>query len=130
MSKSVAVVTGTSQGMGRSTAIRLARDSSSIALVARNRTHLEETAAKVREEGAEALVIDLDLSDRAAAATVVGQTRDAFKRIDALVNIAGAVSQIDKFPQQAEIGRYGQPEEIAELMASWSHRRPAGNVSP
>ncbi|MFE4369285.1 SDR family oxidoreductase [Streptomyces sp. NPDC056835] len=102
MSNSVAVVTGASQGMGRSTAIRLARDFSSIVLVARNRTHLEETAAHVRKEGAEALVIDLDLSDRAAASTVVGQTLDAFERIDALLNIAGAVPQIDLFEMTDE----------------------------
>ncbi|MGW6770198.1 SDR family oxidoreductase [Streptomyces sp. NPDC055037] len=102
MPNSVAVVTGASQGMGRSTAIRLARDFSSVVLVARNRTHLEETAAMVRKEGAQALVIDVDLSDRAAAATVTGQTLDAFARIDALVNIAGAVPQIDLFEMTDE----------------------------
>ncbi|MFE4912967.1 SDR family NAD(P)-dependent oxidoreductase [Streptomyces sp. NPDC056652] len=66
-------------------------------LVARNRIHLEETADMVRKEGARTLVIDVDLSDRAAAATVTGRTLDAFTRIDALVNIAGAVPQLDPF---------------------------------
>lgn len=36
MSKSVAIVTGASQGIGRSTAIRLAKDFGAVALVARN----------------------------------------------------------------------------------------------
>ncbi|WP_433888123.1 SDR family oxidoreductase [Streptomyces sp. CA-111067] len=102
MPNSVAVVTGASQGMGRSTAIRLARDFSSVVLVARDRTHLEDTAGKVREAGAEALVIDLDLSDPAAAGTVVERTLGAFDRIDALVNIAGAVPQIDLFEMTDE----------------------------
>ncbi|MET7826954.1 SDR family oxidoreductase [Streptomyces sp. NPDC005386] len=102
MSNSVAVVTGASQGMGRATAIRLARDFPSLVLVARNRTNLEDTAAKVREAGAAALVIDLDLSDPSAPASIVEQTLEAFDRIDALVNIAGAVPQIDLFEMTDE----------------------------
>lgn len=62
MSSKVAIVTGASQGIGRSTAIRLARDFGSIVLVARNRENLEQTAADVKKAGAEALAIDLDLS--------------------------------------------------------------------
>jgi short-subunit dehydrogenase len=41
MSNSVAIVTGASQGIGHSTAVRLARDFASIVLVARNRANLE-----------------------------------------------------------------------------------------
>jgi 3-oxoacyl-[acyl-carrier protein] reductase len=95
MSNKVAVVTGASQGIGFSTSVRLARDFGSIVLVARNRAKLEETAAAVREAGAESLVIDLDLSDRSSAKKVVEQTLAKFGRIDALLNIAGAVHQID-----------------------------------
>ncbi|CAN7340578.1 SDR family oxidoreductase [Caballeronia sp. LjRoot29] len=95
MSNKVALVTGASQGIGFSTAVRLARDFGSIVLVARNRAKLENTAAAVREAGAEPLVIDLDLSDRSSAKEVVEQTLAKFGRIDALLNIAGAVPQID-----------------------------------
>jgi NAD(P)-dependent dehydrogenase (short-subunit alcohol dehydrogenase family) len=97
MSKKVAIVTGASQGIGRSTAIRLARDFSSVALVARNRENLEQTAADVKAAGAEALVIELDLAEPPAAQQVVDRTLAAFGRIDALLNIAGAVPQIDLF---------------------------------
>jgi 3-oxoacyl-[acyl-carrier protein] reductase len=97
MSKSVAIVTGASQGIGQATAIRLARDFSGVVLVARNRANLEETAQAVRTRGAEALIIDADLAEPAAAPTVVDQTLTAFGRIDALLNIAGAVPQIDLF---------------------------------
>ncbi|NYH13088.1 SDR family oxidoreductase [Paraburkholderia bryophila] len=95
MSTKVAIVTGASQGIGRSTAIRLARDFPSIVLVARNREKLEETAVEVKHAGADALVIDLDLSVPDAARNVVDQTLARFGRIDALLNIAGAVPQID-----------------------------------
>jgi 3-oxoacyl-[acyl-carrier protein] reductase len=102
MSKPVAIVTGASQGIGFSTAVRLARDFGSIVLVARNRAKLEETAAAVKEIGAEPLIIDLDLSDRTSAKIVVEQALAAFGRIDALLNIAGAVPQIDLFEMTDE----------------------------
>jgi len=102
MASKVAIVTGASQGMGRSTAVRLARDFGSIAVVARNRENLEQTAADVRKAGAEALVIDVDLAAPQAARQVVEQTLAAFGRIDALLNIAGAVPQIDLFEMTDE----------------------------
>jgi NAD(P)-dependent dehydrogenase (short-subunit alcohol dehydrogenase family) len=102
MSKSVAIVTGASQGIGRATAIRLAKDFSSITLAARGRENLEETAAAVKAAGAESLVIDIDLSDSSAAKKVVEQTLAAFGRIDALLNIAGAVPQVDLFEMTDE----------------------------
>src|ERR1700739_151813 len=95
MSSKVAIVTGASQGIGRSTAIRLARDFDSIVLVARNRANLEEAAAEVKKAGAEFLILDLDLSEPDAARQVVEQALARFGRIDALLNIAGAVPQID-----------------------------------
>jgi NAD(P)-dependent dehydrogenase (short-subunit alcohol dehydrogenase family) len=97
MSKPVAVVTGASQGIGFATAVRLARDFGAVALVARNRSKLDETAAAVQKIGADPLIIDLDLSDPPSAKKVVDQTLAAFGRIDALLNIAGAVPQIDLF---------------------------------
>ena len=102
MSRRVAIVTGASQGIGRSTAIRLARDFSSIVLVARNRENLEQVAAEVRKAGAEPLVIGLDLAQPDAARQVVDQTLGAFGQIDALLNIAGAVPQIDVFDMSDE----------------------------
>ncbi len=97
MCKSVAVVTGASQGIGRATAVRLARDFRALALVARNRMSLEQTATEVRAAGAEALTIDTDLRRQDAAPAVVDRTLAAFGRVDALLNIAGAVPQVDLF---------------------------------
>ena len=102
MPKSVAIVTGASQGIGRATAIRLAKDFSAVALAARGRDNLDETAAAVKAAGAEPLVIDIDLSDVAAPKTVADRTLAAFGQIDALLNIAGAVPQIDLFEMTDE----------------------------
>lgn len=93
----VAIVTGASQGIGKATAIRLAQDFSSVVLVARDRAKLEEAAETVKAKGAEPLVVDVDLSTREAAKVVVDRTMQTFGRIDALLNIAGAVPQIDLF---------------------------------
>ena len=97
MPNSLAIVTGASQGIGRAAAIRHARDFSTPVLVARNRANLEQTAKAVKAAGAAALTIDADLIRREAAQPVVDQALAAFGRIDALLNIAGAVPQIDLF---------------------------------
>jgi 3-oxoacyl-[acyl-carrier protein] reductase len=95
--RSVAIVTGASQGIGRATALRLARDFSVIVLVARNEKSLENTAAEVGAIGAEAMVCPLDLREPQSAKTLVEEILKRFSRIDALLNIAGAVPQIDLF---------------------------------
>jgi NAD(P)-dependent dehydrogenase (short-subunit alcohol dehydrogenase family) len=95
--KSIAIVTGASQGIGRATALRLARDFSAIVLVARDKEKLEQTAAEVRASGSETLICDLDLRDPRSAETVIKGTLERFASIDALLNIAGAVPQIDLF---------------------------------
>jgi 3-oxoacyl-[acyl-carrier protein] reductase len=94
---SVAIVTGASQGIGRSTALRLAKDFSAIVLAARNEDELQKTAAAITSTGAKALVCATDLRETNAAATLVQTTLEHFGRIDALLNIAGAVPQIDLF---------------------------------
>ena len=104
---SVAIVTGASQGIGRSTAIRLARDFSAIVLAARNAAALKEVADAVKTAGAEPLICDLDLSKVESAQALVKTTLDRFGRIDALLNIAGAVPQIDLFEMTDEQWRAG-----------------------
>jgi 3-oxoacyl-[acyl-carrier protein] reductase len=95
--KSVAIITGASQGIGRATAIRLARDFSGVVLVARDKDNLDVAATDVRSLGAEAQAFALDLRQPQSAKTIVEGTLDRFGRIDALLNIAGAVPQIDLF---------------------------------
>ncbi len=95
--KSVAIVTGSSQGIGRATALRLARDFSAVVLVARDKDNLEKTATEAKSLGAETMVSGFDLRQPQSARNIVEGTLERFGRIDALVNIAGAVPQIDLF---------------------------------
>ena len=75
---SVAIVTGASQGIGRSTAVRLARDFSAIVLVGRNADALTEVAEIVKAAGAKPLFCDLDLSKVESAETLVNKTSSFF----------------------------------------------------
>jgi NAD(P)-dependent dehydrogenase (short-subunit alcohol dehydrogenase family) len=95
--KSVAVVTGASQGIGRATALRLARDFSAVVLVARDKKNLQTAASEVHSIGSEPLTVAIDLRQPQAPATVVTAALERFGRIDALLNIAGAVPQIGLF---------------------------------
>jgi 3-oxoacyl-[acyl-carrier protein] reductase len=95
MKPSIAIVTGASQGIGRATARRLAKDFSGVVLAARNEEALQEVAVEVKTSGADSLTAALDLRTKESAENLVHQTLARFGRIDALVNIAGAVPQID-----------------------------------
>jgi 3-oxoacyl-[acyl-carrier protein] reductase len=93
----VAIVTGASRGIGRATAIRLARDFGAVAIVARTADTLAVTADAVRADGAHPLILARDLREPEAGEAVVRATLDRFGRIDALACIAGAVPQRDLF---------------------------------
>jgi 3-oxoacyl-[acyl-carrier protein] reductase len=102
MSESVAIVTGASSGIGKATALRLARDFGAIVLAARSGETLGEVGEQVQAIGAEPLMLELDLMTHTAAEVVVKKTLDRFGRIDALVNIAGAVAGLDVFQMTDE----------------------------
>jgi 3-oxoacyl-[acyl-carrier protein] reductase len=107
MKNNVAIITGASQGIGRATSVRLAKDFSGLVLVARNKKALDQVAAEVQTAGVQSVILDLDLSQVEAAAVVVKAAMEKFGRIDALLNIAGAVPQIDLFEMTDEQWRTG-----------------------
>lgn len=89
------IVTGASRGIGRATALRLARDFDLVVPVARSTDALDDTAAAIRTAGAEAYPFPADLRLPAAATAVVASTLAMTGSISAIVNIAGAVPQAD-----------------------------------
>ncbi|WP_435113459.1 SDR family NAD(P)-dependent oxidoreductase [Nocardiopsis synnemataformans] len=85
----VAIVTGASSGIGHATALELASQGASVALVARRRDRLETLAAEVQKAGGTAQVMPTDITDRDQAETAVNATVERFGRLDILVNNAG-----------------------------------------
>jgi len=102
MNSRIAIVTGASAGIGQATANRLAYDFTGLVLVARRPNELAETAARIEALGVQTLLASADLRLPASADQVVKATLDKFGQIDALVNVAGAVPQIDLFEMTDE----------------------------
>lgn len=88
--KLTAIVTGAGTGIGRATALRLSTKGHAVALVGRTAATLEAVAAEIRAAAGTALVVAGDVSQPAAAEGIVRQVVDAWERVDALVNCAGA----------------------------------------
>jgi 3-oxoacyl-[acyl-carrier protein] reductase len=88
-----AVVTGSSTGVGRETALALARRGCSVLVnYAHSREAAEQTAAGVEALGVSCVLCKADVSDDAACADMIGQAASAFGRLDVLVNNAGTTT--------------------------------------
>ncbi|MGW6788463.1 SDR family NAD(P)-dependent oxidoreductase [Streptomyces chartreusis] len=85
----VALVTGASSGIGHATALELARNGASVALVGRREDRLSDLAAEISEAGGKALVVPADITTPRAAAEAVERTVEGLGRLDTLVNNAG-----------------------------------------
>jgi 3-oxoacyl-[acyl-carrier protein] reductase len=85
----IAVVTGGSDGIGRATALRLAREGADVAVCARRREPLDQTAAELRKAGAQVLAVAADMSKKADIDRFIKAVIERFGRIDILVNNAG-----------------------------------------
>lgn len=85
-----AIVTGGSRGIGRAVAIALAEAGASVAIIyAGNTKAAEETKQAIEEKGAQAMVIQCDVSDEKAVADMVKAVKKELGRVDILVNNAG-----------------------------------------
>jgi NAD(P)-dependent dehydrogenase (short-subunit alcohol dehydrogenase family) len=90
MAGRVAIVTGASRGIGRAIAIRLAREGSTVVLVARDQNTLTAAIDEIAAGGGAATSIAADLRVAEAPAAVVNTTLKAYGAIDIVVNNAGA----------------------------------------
>jgi 3-oxoacyl-[acyl-carrier protein] reductase len=86
----VAIVTGAARGIGRATAVALAEAGArAVALVDVKQAELEESVAAVSKAGAEALALELDVSDLALLREMFARVEKGFGRVDILHNNAG-----------------------------------------
>jgi NAD(P)-dependent dehydrogenase (short-subunit alcohol dehydrogenase family) len=91
MTGKFALVTGAASGLGRGTALALARAGADICIVDVNPTGLDETAAEIGKLGAKVLVHTADLSIAENCAAAVDAAIAHFGHLDALCNVAGLI---------------------------------------
>ncbi len=87
----VAIVTGGSDGLGRATVERLAREGAQVVACARREDHLQQVVADIRQQtGGDVVPVTMDVTSAADCERAVQQAIDNFGRLDILVNNAGA----------------------------------------
>jgi 3-oxoacyl-[acyl-carrier protein] reductase len=84
----VALVTGASQGIGRETALALARAGAKVAAAARSEGKLARLAAEISAAGGEALAVKMDVTDSEQVKAGFKRVAERFGRLDILVNNA------------------------------------------
>ncbi|MFA4836100.1 MAG: 3-oxoacyl-ACP reductase family protein [Dehalococcoidia bacterium] len=97
----VAIVTGSSSGIGKAIACAFAREGASVVVNGRNMKRIEDVAAEVRTLGAKALAIKADVSKEEDVKRMVERTMAEFGRVDIMVNNAAFVpAPAIPFPQR------------------------------
>ena len=87
----VAIVTGGSMGIGRSTVLQLAGEGAHVVSCARRKPKLDELEAAVRDLGGSFTAYELDVGDTDAFASMINDTAEKHGRLDLLVNNAPSV---------------------------------------
>jgi NADP-dependent 3-hydroxy acid dehydrogenase YdfG len=91
LNDTVALVTGASSGIGEATALELAGHGARVAIAARRRDRLDDLAGRIGAAGGEALVLETDVTDEAAARAAVERTVQHFGRLDTVIANAGTM---------------------------------------
>jgi 3-oxoacyl-[acyl-carrier protein] reductase len=111
----VAVITGPAKGMGAAITKAFAAEKAKLALVGRDVSAIDPVAEEARALGAEAIVVPCDLTDAVQCERASNAAKDAFGRIDILVNVAGGSGPIGK------TGIETTPEEFDEIITLNMH---------
>src|SRR5205814_6390949 len=89
LAKRVAIVTGASQGIGRTCALRFAKDGAAVAVAARNQEKLNDLLHEITAAGGKAAAFALDVADEEQVKSGIKAAIAKFGKIDILVNNAG-----------------------------------------
>ena len=119
----VVIITGASSGLGEATARRLAKNGAKLMLAARREDRLQELVANIEKEGGIAQYQLTDVTDRSAVEALAQATKEAYGRIDVLVNNAGlmplsplATTKVDEWEKMVDVNIKGVLYGIAAVM--------------
>ena len=131
----VAVVTGSSRGIGKAVALALASEGCEVALTARDKKELGQAAEEFKKLGVKPLTVPVDLTKPAGAKRLIRETAKRFGRIDILVNNVGGPLHFLPFSQLTD---HDWREELeVDLMAPiracrevlpWMRRQGGGRI--
>lgn len=88
----VAIITGSTSGMGRATAELFAREGAKVVVTGRNEERAKEVVNKIKSEGNEAIYVIADTSKVEDAKIILDKTMEVFGTVDILYNNAGTLS--------------------------------------
>ena len=97
----VALVTGGTSGIGRATAVAFGEAGAKVVLSGRREAEGEETAALIRDTGAECLFVRSDVSDEAEVQALVEKTIATYGRLDCAFNNAGIEPSLKPLHEQS-----------------------------
>ncbi len=88
----VAIVTGSSSGIGKAIALRFGAEGANVVVTARRMALCEQTVAKITKAGGEAWALQTDVADEHQVERLIDQTVKRYGRLDILVNNAGIIA--------------------------------------
>ncbi|MBI2082701.1 MAG: SDR family oxidoreductase [Deltaproteobacteria bacterium] len=95
LKEKVAVITGGNRGIGFAIANKLAAEGCSLALIARSQNELEASADEIKKSWkASVMTLPIDISNEQQVQKAISSTREAFGKIDILINGAGMIGPI------------------------------------
>jgi NADP-dependent 3-hydroxy acid dehydrogenase YdfG len=119
----VVIITGASSGLGEATARRLADRGAKLVLAARREDRLKDLTEDLKSRGAEAIWQVTDVTDRNQVESLAAAAKEAFGRIDVLVNNAGLMPlapldalKVDEWEQMVDVNIKGVMYGIAAVM--------------
>ena len=119
----VVIVTGASSGLGEATARRLADNGAKLMLTARREDRLKELVSKIEQAGGTAQYQITDVTKREQVEALAKATKDAYGRIDVLVNNAGLMplspldeAKVDEWDQMVDVNIKGVLYNIAAVL--------------
>jgi 3-oxoacyl-[acyl-carrier protein] reductase len=89
LKQKIAIVTGSSSGIGKAIALRFAQEGATVVVAARRSDKCEDTVARIQAAGGTAVPMQTDIADESQVERLILETVRRFQRVDVLVNNAG-----------------------------------------